>query len=137
LLRERETHRDSVALIRYLLVEPGSLVGMDRFARGMFEQIQHPPLDRHLTVEVRAPGEWIVGLPAGGRSLHVYRLAPADWLVSEVGCRDEGRGTDLKQALAALSAGLAYPDWWDLVGSALEDAAGGSSTPANVASGLS
>jgi hypothetical protein len=50
----------------------------------------------------------------------VYRLAPADWLVSEVGRGSEGRGADLKQALAELSAGFPPPDWWDVVAGALD-----------------
>jgi len=79
-----------------------------------------PSLDRPIVVDVRGPGEWIVGVPAGGRSLHVYRLAPADWLVSEVGRGNEGRGTDLNQALAALSAGISSPDWWDVIARALD-----------------
>ncbi len=95
---------------------------MDEFALGTFSQKQLPALDPQVVVDGRAPGEWIVGLPSGGRSLHVYRLAPADWLVSEVGRPSEGRGTDLRQALAALSAGLASPDWWDLVAGALDGA---------------
>jgi hypothetical protein len=53
-----------------------------------------------------------VGVPAGGCSLHVYRLAHRDWLVSEVGRGNEGRGKNLTHALAALSAGVSPPDWW-------------------------
>lgn len=75
-------------------------------------------LDQRVSVEVRAPAEWIVTLPASSRSLHIYRLGPADWLVSEVGRASEGRGADLKQALVRLGAGVA-PDWWDLVAEAL------------------
>ncbi len=75
-------------------------------------QISH---DQRLLIEVRGRGEWIVDSPAGGRSLHVYRLAPSDWLVSEVGRDSEGRGSDLRQALAALSAGVSAPDWWELL----------------------
>jgi hypothetical protein len=82
--------------------------------------MQLPSLDQRVVVDVRGPSEWIVGVPAGGRSLHVYRLAPADWLVSEVGRGSEGRGADLKQALAALSAGASYPEWWEAVAGALE-----------------
>ncbi len=74
-----------------------------------------------MIVEVESPGEWIVGTSAGGRSLHVYRVAPADWLVSEVGRGNEGRGVDLAQALAALSAGGSAPSWWGSVPAALED----------------
>jgi hypothetical protein len=43
-------------------------------------------------------------------------LPPGDWLVSEAGRRSEGQRTGLKQALAALSAGVSSPDWWDAVG---------------------
>ena len=86
----------------------------------MFWQTKLPSLDQQVLVDVRGPGEWIVGAPAGGRSLHVYRLESADWLVSEVGRDNEGRGTDLKQALAALSIGIGSPDWWDVVAGALD-----------------
>lgn len=51
-------------------------------------------------------------LPADVRSLHVYRLAAADWLVSEVGRTTEGRGSDLRRALADLSARVPGPGWW-------------------------
>jgi hypothetical protein len=61
-----------------------------------------------------------VGVPAGGRSLHVYRLSPADWLVSEVGAGNEGRGSDLKRALTALSVNVPSPDWWVLVPGVLD-----------------
>jgi sarcosine oxidase gamma subunit len=86
----------------------------------MFGQTQLPPLDQRIVVDARGPGEWIVAVPAGGRSLHVYMLAPADWLVSEVGRGSEGRGTDLKQALAVLSGGASSPDWWDVVAAKLD-----------------
>jgi hypothetical protein len=56
----------------------------------------------------------------GGRSLHVYRLAHGDWLVSEVGQDNEGRGKDLTHALAALSVGASPPDWWGVVAAALD-----------------
>jgi hypothetical protein len=71
--------------------------------------------DQRLLIDVRGAGEWIVGVPGGGRSLHVYRLGHADWLVSEVGCGNEGRGSDLKQALAVLLVDIPRPDWWELV----------------------
>jgi hypothetical protein len=81
-----------------------------------------PPLDdQRIVVEVRSPDEWIIGIPAGGRSLHVYRVAPADWLVSEVGRGNEGRGVDVEQALAELSAGGSAPAWWSSVPAALDD----------------
>jgi hypothetical protein len=73
-----------------------------------------------LVIDVRGPGEWIVGTPAGGRSLHVYRLARADWLVSEVGRGTEGRGEDLRRALAALPTDACSPDWRDLLADALD-----------------
>ncbi len=72
-------------------------------------------------VDKRGPGEWIVSLPGGDRSLHVYRLAAADWLVSEVGRANEGRGTDLRQAVDALSLGVLSPEWWSMAALALED----------------
>jgi hypothetical protein len=80
----------------------------------MHRQTQHAPVDNLVVVDVRGPGEWIVGVP-GGRSLHVYRLAPADWLVSEVGRGNEGRGADLEQALDALCVGAPRAAWWDSV----------------------
>jgi hypothetical protein len=73
------------------------------------------PAGTGVVVDLRGPGEWIVHPPAAGRSLHVYRLARADWLVSEVGCGNEGRGADLQHALSALSAGVAPPAWWSVV----------------------
>lgn len=76
--------------------------------------IQSSSLDQHVSVDVRGPGEWIVAGPTGERSLHVYRLAPADWLVSVVGRDSEGRGKNLKQALAVLSSGFSSAAWWDL-----------------------
>ena len=82
------------------------------------------PDQQRLVVEARDPGEWIVGVHPHGRSLHVYRLASADWLVSEVGRGNEGRGRDLQQALAALSAGVSPPDWWDAVAEALDGDSG-------------
>jgi len=75
---------------------------------------------RKIVVDTRGPGEWIVGLDAGGRSLHVYQLGPADWLVSEVGRGNEGRGPTLTQALAALSGGTSTPDWWSAVAGTLD-----------------
>ena len=57
--------------------------------------------------------------PEGGRSLHVYMLEDHDWLVSEVGRGNQGRGTDLRTALSELSGGATLPDWWDLAVSAL------------------
>ena len=75
-----------------------------------------------VVVEVRGPGEWIVGAPTGGRRLHVYRVAADDWLVSEVGRRNEGRGADLTRAITALSGDGPACDWWRLVPAALEDA---------------
>jgi len=74
-----------------------------------------------VVVDVRAQGEWIVGAPTGERRLHIYRMAPDDWLVSEVGCRNEGRGLDLAGALTALARNGVPRDWWGLVPAALED----------------
>jgi len=87
----------------------------------MSSQRQLPPLDQpQLVVDVRGPTEWIVGVPAARRALHVFRLAPGDWLVSEVGLDSEGRGADLEQALAALSARVSPADWWGVVAEALD-----------------
>jgi hypothetical protein len=93
---------------------------VDEFVLDRFFHTQLPSSDETFLVDVRGQGEWIVGVPAEGRSLHVYRLAPADWLVSEVGRGSEGRGTDLRQALAALAAGVPSPDWWEVLAAALE-----------------
>lgn len=89
----------------------------------MTSQAPLPSLDERIVVEPRGPGEWIVDGPVGGRSLHVYRLAAADWLVSEVGRGNEGRASGLREALAMLSAGVSSPEWWDLVAEALFPAA--------------
>jgi hypothetical protein len=82
-------------------------------------QLPPPPLDYEVVVEARDIGEWIVGVPGGKQPLHVYRLGPADWLVSEVGRSNEGRGADLGAALTALSAGAQATDWWEAVAEAL------------------
>jgi len=71
--------------------------------------------DLRVLIEVRGCGEWIADAAHGGRSLHVYRLGVADWLVSEVGRDNEGRGGDLRAALAALSVGVSAPDWWEFL----------------------
>jgi len=84
-------------------------------------------MDQQLVVDVRGPDEWIVTPPARARSLHVYRVAPADWLVSEVGRGTEGRGPDFRRALIALYDGLPCPDWADSVADALGVAGAGSS----------
>jgi hypothetical protein len=89
----------------------------------MGSQIKLLSPDQRVLVDTRGPGEWIVHAPAGGRSLHVYRLEADDWLVSEVGRDNHGRGTDLRQALVVLSAGAETPDWWDAALSALSPSA--------------
>ncbi|MGO9973567.1 MAG: hypothetical protein ACLP01_12340 [Solirubrobacteraceae bacterium] len=68
--------------------------------------------DQPVVVDARGDDEWIAGLATGARSLHIYRLGAGEWLVSEVGRDNEGRGSSLKQALVALSAGTAAPAWW-------------------------
>jgi hypothetical protein len=78
------------------------------------------PVDEAIPIEPRGPGEWIVVAPRGERSLHVYRLAPADWLVSEVGCGTEGQGRRLGDALTALAAGRSRPVWWELAAATLD-----------------
>jgi hypothetical protein len=75
--------------------------------------------DQRVSIDVRGAGEWIVHAPEGGRSLHVYMLEGDDWLVSEVGRGNQGRGTDLPTALSELSGGATLPDWWDLAVSML------------------
>jgi len=81
----------------------------------MTQRSEISPADPQLLVDARGDGEWIVSAPAPDGALHVYRLGPADWLVSEVGHDSEGRGCDLGQALDALSAGAATPAWWQAV----------------------
>jgi hypothetical protein len=71
-------------------------------------------------IEVLGRGEWIADSPTGGRSLHIYRLTDGDWLVSEVGRDNEGRGSDLEQALAALASVDGAPDWWELLVDSLD-----------------
>jgi hypothetical protein len=84
-------------------------------------QRRFSPLDDHeLVVEVRGPAEWILLAPTFAHALHVFRLGPADRLVSEVGRDTEGRGADLKQAVVALSAHAPSTDWWGAVAEALE-----------------
>lgn len=85
----------------------------------MYRQTQRPPLNDSVLVDMRGPGEWVVGAPAGGRALHVYKLGRADWLVSEVGRDTEGRGPDLRRALAALFAGVRAPEWLNAVAASL------------------
>jgi len=94
-----------------------------------------------VTVDVRAPGEWIASGPGAGPSLHVYRLDDADWLVSEVGRHSEGRGDTLAAAIAALSLASAPPSWWSALAEMLDPDAGvpparGVSGPAAGASAL-
>ncbi len=76
--------------------------------------------DYEVLVDIRGPGEWIVTVDRRERPLHVYRLGRADWLVSEVGRENEGRGHDLTQALIALSAGEAPADWCQVIADALD-----------------
>ena len=87
----------------------------------MFAPTQRSLDSQEVTVEARAPGEWIVGVQTGGPHVHVYRLAADDWLVSEVGRRNEGRGLNLAHALTALAAGTSSQLWWRLVPAALEN----------------
>ena len=88
----------------------------------MRQQLQPASVDpRQLLIAPLGAGEWIVTVPVGGRSLHVYELGASDWLVSEVARGSEGRGTDLKQALQALSTGAAAPEWWAAVPQALDE----------------
>ncbi|HYB28854.1 MAG TPA: hypothetical protein VEF89_19735 [Solirubrobacteraceae bacterium] len=88
----------------------------------MSPQPQPSPTDQYqVVVEPVGPGEWIVTLPEGARSLHVYELGAADWLVSEVGRGSEGRGTDVKRALQALSTGAPAPTWWASVPDAVDE----------------
>jgi hypothetical protein len=76
--------------------------------------------DQVIGVDACGPGEWIVGPAVSERMLHVYRIGPGDWLVSEVGRVNEGRGSDLRQALAALAAGALPPEWWELAAGLLD-----------------
>ena len=76
--------------------------------------------DPVVTIDAAGRDEWIVSGPQDARALHVYRVAADDWLVSEVGRGSEGRGSDLAQALAALSAVQPAMDWWHAVPAALD-----------------
>jgi sarcosine oxidase gamma subunit len=115
----RAERASGMALIEWVVVEPGSLVGAELVLR-MVDRPHVSLLDQSVAIDARGPGEWIVGVASGERSRHVYRLAPGDWLVSEVGRRNEGRAADLKQAIVALSAGGPSPDWWSVVPGALD-----------------
>jgi hypothetical protein len=81
---------------------------------------QLPPDGHDVVVDECGPGEWIVDVPRHDRPLHVFRLGPADWLVSEVGRSSEGRGGDLSRALAALADGATLVGWGPLVADALD-----------------
>jgi len=105
---------------RFAPVEPGSLVGAEALMSATSPQPRHPAEHQPLVVEVPGPGEWIVGAPMGGRQLHIYEVAPGDWLVSEVGRNNEGRGADVAGALAALSDSSSAPSWWRSVPSLLD-----------------
>ena len=106
---------------RFTLAQPGSLVGAEAFMSATSPAPRDPADHQPVFVEVPGPGEWIVGAPTGGRPPHIYRVAPDDWLVSEVGRDNEGRGTDLAAALAALSDTSSAPNWWSAVPSVLDD----------------
>jgi hypothetical protein len=103
-------------VIHFGLVEPGSLVGTNGSSATCIDRLSLLLLlTNESSLRCAGRGEWVVGACAGGPSLHVYRLGRADWLVSEVGCDTEGRGLDLERALAALSARVGAPDWWNAV----------------------
>ena len=88
----------------------------------MPQQLQPASVDPlQLLIVALGAGEWIVTVPVGGRSLHVYELGPSDWLVSEAARGSEGRGTDLKQAVQTLSTSAAAPEWWAAVPQALDE----------------
>ena len=106
---------------RFTPVEQGGLVGVETVMSATTSQPRNPGDRPPVVVEVPGPGEWIVGAPTGGRQLHIYRVAPGDWLVSEVGRTTEGRGADLAAALAALSGISSAPGWWSSVPAALEN----------------
>jgi len=106
---------------RFTLAQPGSLVGAEALMSATSPQPRQPADHQPLVVEVTGPGEWIVGAPICGRGLHIYRVAPGDWLVSEVGCNNEGRAADLAGALAALCDTSSAPSWWSSVPSVLDD----------------
>jgi hypothetical protein len=86
----------------------------------------HPPdrLPEEISAHECAPDEWIVGPGSGARALHVYRLAPVDWLVSEVGSASEGRGAGLREALLQLAGAVAAaPEWWAAAQDAIDQVA--------------
>lgn len=84
-----------------------------------------------IVIEPRGQGEWIVSAPPDTGSLHVYRLGPADWLVSEVGRGNEGRGAALSEALATLATGASRPEWWEGIAALLDDGEEGHLTRAS------
>ncbi|HUH80868.1 MAG TPA: hypothetical protein VLZ06_06030 [Solirubrobacteraceae bacterium] len=71
-----------------------------------------PSSAEQVDLEARGAGEWIARPPGDGAALHIYELAATDWLVSEVGQTSEGRGSDVRSALAALARGRSAPAWW-------------------------
>ena len=98
-------------------VAPGRLVGTDRTCPGCHHA---PSLARRFSTSSSSPA-----VPANGSStcpafgaLHVYQLAPCDWLVSDVGRDNEGRGADLIAALTVLFAGSSLDLWGPLVAGA-------------------
>jgi len=86
----------------------------------MPSQPQRRQSERDVVVDRRGPAEWIVGVAGGGRALHVYRIGAGDWLVSEVGRATEGRGEDLRGALAALAAAAWPAESWQAIAEALD-----------------
>jgi hypothetical protein len=84
----------------------------------MLEQSQLFRADNEVRVHSRGPDEWIVDAPAWERPLHIYRLSARDWLVSEVGRRNEGRGSDFAAALHALRPGDSGAEWSRLAANA-------------------
>ena len=109
-------------LIDSELVGPVSLVGAGGPMHGELPHTTPSSNDDTLVVDARGVEEWIVRPPSPGRALHVYRVAAGDWLVSEVGRANEGRGADVEQALTALAEVQEPARWWRAVPRALEDA---------------
>ena len=87
-------------------------------------QERHLPDDQPVVIASPSADEWIVGERRGGRALHIYRVTPTDWLVSEAGRSNEGRGDELERALTALAGDGPGPTWWQSIPALLAEADG-------------
>jgi hypothetical protein len=107
-------------LLDSMAVVPGRLVGTDESVPVMPSHPQRFPDGLEPVVKNAARGDWSVDVPGHDRPLQVYQLGPADWPVSDVGRRSEGRGGALSRALAALFAVTTLVVWGRGVADALD-----------------